>query len=120
MKYFGKPWSPNIRDNYECTATPAGHPCSWCEEEIVEGDQGFVIPYGQAITFNEEEQVFDKMVPTFRPVHLDCFLREVIGSVGHQTKQCSCFGGSLEDPLGMSKREAAKAAVELFNQFRGQ
>lgn len=119
MKYFGKPWNPNIDATYECTATPAGHPCSWCEEEIVEGDQGFVIPHGSTLTFCEEKKVFDQLVPTFRPVHTDCFLREVLGSVGHLTKQCSCYGGTLEDPPTMSKRDAAKAAVLLYNQLRG-
>jgi hypothetical protein len=121
MNYFGAPWSPNIRDNYEQAPTPVDAPCSWCEEVIVAGDQGFVIPCGQVLLDEDKDGVFDKLAPTFRPIHLDCFLREIYGSVGHQTKQCSCHGGTQEDPDGMTKREAAAAAVRLYeSQFRGK
>ena len=119
MNYFGKAWSHNILTHYECTPTPVGHPCMWCEEELVEGDQGFVMPCGSVITMDEETKIFDKMVATFAAVHLDCFLREIVGSVGHQTKQCSCFGGDTEDPEGMTKREAAKASVKIYKERSG-
>lgn len=42
--------------------------------------------------------------------HRECLLRGVIGSVGHQEGKCSCYGGTEEDPPGMTKREAATAA----------
>jgi len=117
--YFGKAWNPNIDKHHPQVPTPVGSACSYCEEEVVEGDQGFIIPHGQAITQNEEG-VFDQMVAVFRPVHLDCFLRQIYGSVGHQKKTCSCFGGKEEDPEGMTKREAATAAVRMYeSHMRG-
>jgi hypothetical protein len=50
------------------------------------------------------------------PVHRECLVRMVVGSVGHQLRRCSCFGGGEEDPPGMTPREAARAALELFEQ----
>jgi len=50
-------------------------------------------------------------------VHLECGARSVIGSVGHQMKWCSCFGGDKEDPPGMTKRQAAIAAFELMGKL---
>lgn len=47
-------------------------------------------------------------------MHYECGLRIVIGSVGHLRKECWCFGGTSEDPEGMTKREAARAAVDLW------
>lgn len=45
-----------------------------------------------------------------RDRHRECAIRAVIGSVGHQRGKCSCFGGTEEDPPGMTRREAALAA----------
>lgn len=99
MKYFGpKDFNPP----QERTETPVGEPCSYCEEPIKEGDRGFTIP----IAGSDSEA----------PYHHPCFIRTIIGSVGHQQKKCSCYGGTEEDPPDMTKREAALAAfVESKN-----
>lgn len=47
-------------------------------------------------------------------MHRCCLLRSVVGSVGHIKKKCSCFGGTEEDPPGLSKYEAAQAAEKLY------
>lgn len=54
-----------------------------------------------------------------RPVHHECAARAVLGSVGHQMGRCSCHGGTEEDPPGMTKREAARAALLLFQRMQG-
>lgn len=46
--------------------------------------------------------------------HRECLLRAVVGSVGHQLGRCPCYGGDEDDPPGMTAREAARAAAELF------
>jgi hypothetical protein len=51
-------------------------------------------------------------------VHEECFMRQIVGSVGHQTRRCSCYGGDYDDPPGMSKREAAKVAYTIFLTHR--
>lgn len=43
--------------------------------------------------------------------HEECALRSVLGSVGHLRGTCSCRGGTEEDPPGLTKREAARAAM---------
>jgi len=48
------------------------------------------------------------------PVHFECSARGAIGSVGHQKKRCSCYGGTEDDPPGMTKRQAARAALDHF------
>jgi hypothetical protein len=45
--------------------------------------------------------------------HAECLLRQIVGSVGHQLGRCTCFGGNEDDPPGMTRREAAKAAADL-------
>jgi len=45
--------------------------------------------------------------------HTECHLRQIFGSVGHQRGLCSCNGGpgTMDDPPGMTKHEAAWAAT---------
>lgn len=45
------------------------------------------------------------------PQHLECWVRAGVGSVGHLRGRCSCYGGTEEDPDGLTLREAARAAV---------
>lgn len=78
---------------------PVGQKCIWCEEMFVDGDQG-LLDAGDA------------------PQHRECFFRSIFGSVGHQKGTCSCFGGSEEDPPDMTRRQAARAAMEIFLRTR--
>lgn len=50
--------------------------------------------------------------------HYECFARGIIGSVGHLKKQCTCYGGTMDDPPEMTKREAAQAALDLLRSMR--
>lgn len=50
--------------------------------------------------------------------HRECVIRSVVGSVGHQLKMCRCYGGDAEDPPGMTKREAAIAAVKMAGLWK--
>jgi hypothetical protein len=69
--------------------------CIHCGEPVTEQDRRFTYANGPV-------------------VHAECDLRAIAGSVGHQLGRCSCFGGDEEDPPGMTKREAARAAAALF------
>ncbi len=51
---------------------------------------------------------------TGEPVHRECVVRMIAGSVAHQLEQCPCFGGTRGDPDGLSYRESALAAFALF------
>jgi hypothetical protein len=70
------------------------HPvCPFCEEPVLPEDA-------------------PEMVNGDQPVHRECMIRAVSGSVAHIQKRCMHFipGSTETDPEGMTKREAAKAA----------
>lgn len=70
--------------------------CVWCGEP-----------------FEPKDDRFLKAFPFLR-MHQDCGIRAIAGSVGHLEGRCSCFGGDAEDPPGMSVREAATAAANVY------
>lgn len=96
---FGSQW---LGPDVPLTPTPVGMKCSWCDESIAEGDVGEVSLH----VLRDGSQIY-------RPVHRECRVRAALGSVGHQLRKCSCYGGTEEDPEGMTKREAARAAARL-------
>ncbi len=100
--WFGKRVWAQICLSLEHVSTPVGEICLHCDEKIGEDDEG--------------EMIFTSTGE--RPIHRECLLRTVIGSVGHQKKTCSCYGGSEEDPPNVTKREAAIAAVSYFEKFK--
>jgi hypothetical protein len=66
--------------------------------------------------------VDDRVACANGPVaHRNCFLRGVIGSVAHLLQKCRCFvpGSTLCDPEGMSRRQAADAAVLVWQAQQG-
>lgn len=74
-----------------------GPVCHWCEEPI-RGAELATASCNAADQWN----------------HYECGLRSIAGSVGHQRKRCSCYGGTEEDPPGAGRREAARAAAAYF------
>jgi hypothetical protein len=56
--------------------------------------------------------------PGMPNMHSDCAIRAVVGSAAHQLRECSCYGGTREDPPGLSIRAAAKLAAETFRLYR--
>jgi hypothetical protein len=94
MKYFG---DVNCADA-EKIPIPVNEMCFYCGELIELNDSGVAVPHigleGTSIKYR----------------HIECFARNTFGSYGHLTKQCSCYGGNLEDPPSLSKRKAAKLA----------
>ena len=47
-------------------------------------------------------------------LHHECFFRSVAGSVGHQKHECSCYDQTDTSEYGLTKRQAAKAALEYY------
>jgi len=70
-------------------------PCVYCGELVLDGERDSWLLNATA--------------------HLECSARAILGSVAHQEGRCSCFveGSAEEDPPGMTKREAARAALGL-------
>lgn len=76
-------------------AAPAGQTCIYCEEPIDEG----------AVAFQYANGPWS---------HRACSIRMLIGSVGHQLGRCYCYGGTEEDPPGLTRRQAAEQAALMF------
>lgn len=101
-KFFGEPWDAPALNGLTQGDTPVGRCCYYCAEEIVFGDRGFW------------RMIYGLSAATIEPVHRECDFRSVVGSVGHILEQCSCYGGDEEDPPGMTLREAAIAAWDIY------
>lgn len=106
MRFFGQAWETHEYFAWERVQAPVGDICAWCAEPIAADDFGYLVPdaYGRPD----------------RAWHQECFLRQVVGSLGHQERTCSCFGGCDEDPVGFSKRQAALMAVAKFHAEHGE
>lgn len=109
MKWFGKHWGSRLCNETERVETPVGCACEHCSENIAATDDGFVIPH------------ITKEGPREGNWHYECYTRCIVGSVAYQLKQCSCFilGASEIDPPGMTRRQSAKLAVEMFEGRQG-
>jgi hypothetical protein len=71
--------------------------CPWCDEALQEGDAAALMNGGK--------------------MHIECFVREIVGSVAHQEKRCDHFGGSDDcDEKHATRREAARAAHVYFKR----
>jgi len=108
MKYFGKPYDAPVYIAVNCAPTPVGQQCLWCGEPIGLRDAGFMLPF-----------VGDDKVSEV-PYHRACLLREILGSLSHVKRQCSCYvpGATCTctDPPEMTLREAAEAVVEYMER----
>lgn len=109
VSYFGPSWR---RQPHEVQVpTPVGQLCGLCEEPVEHSDTGTL-------------QAFSNRSPgaqwhvSWRPVHYECSMRAVIGSVAHIEGRCSCYtpGAGEGDPPGVSRRQAARLAVEAFRK----
>lgn len=91
-------------------AAPIGESCLHCKEPVAEGDSGVIIPH----MVSPED-------PRLVAVHRECHIRMIVGSVGHQRGLCTCNGGpgTMDDPPGATKREAAIIAEREFFMRQG-
>lgn len=72
--------------------------CPYCNEPILDGEPAF--PVNSNSTF----------------LHTECMARSCLGSVGHQQGQCSCFDKEDTSEIGLTLRQAAKAAYEHYQR----
>jgi ribosomal protein L37E len=92
MKYFGP---PQAKKDFETQIeVPTHMRCFHCDEPFEVDDVGTINDAGQAM-------------------HHACTFR-ILGSAGHHLQLCSCFGGDLEDPEWMTKKQAAVAALKVY------
>ncbi len=75
------------------------HPdvCLWCEEPMGDGEHTVAVNQGTAF------------------YHRECLFRVVSGGANHVKGLCGCHGGTEPpDPPGLSRRDAARAALSEF------
>lgn len=103
MMWFGKSCGAPYESDTPHAATPVGLTCGRCDEDIAEGDDGFVLP----VFFGEEMD--------HHAYHYECHMRGIVGGLNHLIGKCTCCGGDdPPDPPELTKREAAKAAVTAW------
>ena len=99
IQYFGAAWNDEIRKLEERPA-PLGDECQWCASPILLGERGLFIPV-----------ISPAGRPAHRPEHVECFLRQTLGSIDHQEGRCCCCGQGGTDvarvPRGVSRRSEA-------------
>lgn len=90
--FFGPRWNAPIVDPpAQQVPTPVGERCYSCEEPIVAGEQGLVMPMLHALD----------QPPSLGYIHLECHLQ---GMIGHMVGCCGCF------PWEGTRRELALEA----------
>lgn len=102
MKWFGPAYGAPYESDGPHTDTPIGMSCRRCGEGFVEGDSGVYV---------------EGPLRWENPAHYECFLRGIVGGLNHQLGRCHCCGGDQPpDPEGMTRRQAAIAAVEAWEK----
>jgi hypothetical protein len=105
MKWFGRKGTGAAFTECEQAETPVGASCGYCREPIQAGDDGWLLPYLDIIDDHPTELAF----------HQACNFRQITGSVAHQQKRCSCFGGTgCDENDGMTLRQGAEAALAYW------
>jgi len=100
--WFGQSWGAPICQTTPHVETPVGEACVWCDEPVAPDDSGLVML-----------GIIDGKAGV-ACYHVECSVRSIVGSTGHQLGLCPCFGGDYEgESPEMSKRDAARAAFQL-------
>lgn len=105
--YFGEWWDAPAFDDAVERDRPVGEICGLCRESIEEADSG------TWQTFIESETDF-----SVKPVHIECWLRQGLGSPAHLRGQCSCAGH--EEPADdRSYREQGREVIRMVRNREG-
>lgn len=103
MNWFGKSWDAPVCEPSTHIDIPVGESCVHCAEPIGADDAG--VTTAALIAVNRVDAVH---------YHKNCWLSEVVGSLAHQLRTCKCHGGDGHVPAGLTVREQADMAVDIF------
>lgn len=84
--------------------------CLWCDEPVYGGGAARLT---LSKVYESEDGTWRNETAT-RHTHDECDVRSILGSVGHQRGLCTCNGGpgTMDDPPGLTRREAAMEAYK--------
>ena len=108
VHYFGEPWGRAATPAAIRVDTPVGKPCLYCTVAIAEGDNGIM----QAVVSPHPHGVTIKV----SPIHSECDLRSVAGSIFDLKGECEYRGhcNELREAAGMTLRDDALAVWEWY------
>lgn len=117
--YFGEPWPSGICDDGEQVTTPTGLLCGFCNQAVVDGENGSFMGNGLGQDFGFPVEDYPVI-----PVHKECSLRSVIGciyavlGIHHQHGvECPEFVSRREDALVVWK--VFKHKTTEYNEVKG-
>jgi len=136
--FFGKKWdAPRLDDTEDRRvvqkAVPVGEQCLYCEELILHGDRGLFHPSvtatyrgligflldwaGWTTLLKRRQRIWTARL---RPIHAECDMRMVLGSINHLNGNCICCKGSgfQETEWAGTRRQEALAVWALMNERR--
>jgi hypothetical protein len=105
--FFGERWDAPAFDDAIERPTPVGETCPLCKETVEQGDRGT----WQAFMFTEKRA-------EFCPTHLECWLRQGLGSPAHLRGECSCSGGP-EPADDRSWRDQGREVMRMIREREG-
>lgn len=91
--FFGTRWKAPAFDDAVQVAAPVGAACLLCVEEVTVDDSGTFTGFVDADGHSHLEAV-----------HIECWLRSLLGCVSHLERKCSCYGGT--DHEGHTRADA--------------
>lgn len=98
-QYFGAPGDAPAYEHAVRVPVPVGKSCYACDEPILDGDRGWVRPYGVTLGPDGATVIGDDP----RPIHRECALLDVIG---HMVGVCPCSPEWRDRPVREQAREA--------------
>jgi len=112
--FFGERWdSPYLDPDVDrCVIqnpTPVNTPCFWCTELIKPGDRGLFRAVMRGVP--------GSMTGSVEPIHMECDLRQVMGSPRHLRGECSCAGHETNSPE-VSLHEESLESLRIVNEMR--
>lgn len=109
QQFFGERWDAPAFDDAVAVEVPVGEICRLCEEPIGESDSGILMGY-----------IDGRGKGSISPIHIECHLRSVLGSVAHLEGRCSCATGRhADDRSNLTWREQGQLVVEWVYDRRG-
>ena len=101
--YFGERWDAPAFDEAVRVDVPVGSVCLFCGETVEVEDSGTFTAYASTSGSSIEA------------VHIECWLRSILGCLSHLRHRCSCYGGVAHEGHTRSDARAVMGWLQ-FNQ----
>ena len=108
VPYFGARWDAPAFDVAVQEPVPVGQACGLCREPIEETDSGTWQTFIDGHPMRAE----------VRPEHIECWLRQGLGSPAHRRGECSC-SGHAEPADDRSWREQGREVMRMVRERQG-